>query len=155
MLLTGQILFCCFGFRLEPELKNDFSPWGQGIALIYRRSGTPGGRPLGVLKKLALAAVVTGRALFFFPGILTGGWSIGGLEQRIARKLSLRPEAEVKGTCWGSRCDKWKVEQVLEEVYLAPDVNAFMKCHVKRTDVQVASGATPLNTRKACREIQA
>lgn len=49
-----------------------------------------------------------------------------------------------------------KLSRYLKEVYLAQMFQAFMKCHVKRTDVQLAKGATPVNTReaKAQREIQ-
>lgn len=49
-----------------------------------------------------------------------------------------------------------KLSWYLKGVYLAQMFKAFTKCHVKRTDVRLTKGATPVSTReaKALREIQ-
>lgn len=47
----------------------------------------------------------------------------------------------------------WQVDRYLQEVIWASG-GAYTSCHVKRTDVQVADGATPARKAEAARKAQ-
>lgn len=126
-----------FGFKMVPSLTCTVEP-EAGDARIG-----------GLRKRLALAKVGAGkRAMWDHLGM---GVPAKGAGTKRATDLTSEAGGEGgKGRAWGDvSATSEKLSRYLEGSLSCPDVRAFMKCHVKRTDVQLANGDTPVNTREA------